>query len=35
MSKQNTSKADQKRKQLSALGYNGSALYKALGQKLG
>ena len=28
-------KADQKRKQLSALGYNGSALYKALGQKLG
>ena len=28
-------KADQKRAQLSALGYNGSALYKALGQKLG
>ena len=28
-------KADQKRTQLSALGYNGSALYKALGQKLG
>lgn len=28
-------KADQKRQQLSALGYNGSALYKALGQKLG
>ena len=27
-------KADQKRQQLSALGYNGSALYKALGQKL-
>ena len=28
-------KAGQKRQQLSALGYNGSALYKALGQKLG
>ena len=28
-------KADQKRAQLSALGYDGSALYKALGQKLG
>lgn len=28
-------KADQKRQQLSALGYNGSALYKALGQKQG
>ena len=28
-------KADQKRQQLSALGYNGSALYKALGQNLG
>ena len=28
-------KADQKRQQLSALGYNGSALYNALGQKLG